>query len=368
MIHDLLKAHDAQFYIQHSGNNNFYYATKFKIPNSAFYIIGVDGTDLLVVPEIEKNRALRESRVKEIASFTDLGYHERFKELKDSKKALSQTLIELLKTHKAKKILIPPDFPAFLALEFLKYFEVEVVQNPFQKMRAIKSKDEIEKIKDTSRAIIESFKFALKLLKNGVRDCDKLRNEIESFLFAKDYLAQDTIVSSGKLSADPHCIGHGKIYEHVIIDIFPKSRKHGYYSDFTRTVILGDCPEIEEMLDAVIEAQQRAISIIKEGITAKEVHYAVCDVLEGKGYHTLRKKYREGFIHSTGHGVGLDIHEEPRIFENEDVLKAGMVFTVEPGLYYRKWGGVRVEDVVVVKKNGCEILTDFPKKIDLRRG
>ncbi len=366
MLYELLKSKNAQFYIQHSGDNNFYYATKFRIPNSAFYFVGIDGTDLLVVPEMEKNRASRESKVKEIASLTDLGYHERLKELKDSKRALAQTLIELLKTHKAKKILIPPNFPSFLALEFLKYFEVEVVENPFLKMRAVKSNDEIEKIRDTSVAIIESFKLALELLKK-VRDCDMLRNEIETFLFSRGYLAQDTIVSSGKLSADPHFIGHGEIKEHVIIDIFPKSRKHHYYSDFTRTVILDDCPEIEEMLDTVIEAQQKAISMIREGITAKEVHYTVCDVLEERGYHTLRKKYREGFIHSTGHGVGLDIHEEPRIYENEDVLKAGMVFTVEPGLYYRKWGGVRVEDVVVVRKHGCEVLTEFPKKIDLRR-
>jgi Xaa-Pro aminopeptidase len=367
MIYETLKKHDAQFYVQHAGDMNFYYATNFKLPDSAFYIIGIDGTDLLVVPEMEKNRALRESRVKEIASFTDIGYHDRLKELKDSKKAMAQTMIELLKSHGAKKVLLPPNFPAYLALAFSQHFEVEVVDNPFLKMRAVKSREEIEKIKEVSMAIVESFKFALELIKNGERDCDVLRSKLETFLFSKGYLAQDTIIASGRLSADPHFIGHGEIQEHVILDIFPKSRVHGYYSDFTRTVILDDCPEIEEMLDAVIEAQQRAISIIREGVTAKEVHHTVCDVLEERGYHTLRKKYREGFIHSTGHGVGLDIHEEPRIFENEDVLKAGMVFTVEPGLYYKKWGGVRVEDVVVVKKNGCEILTEYPRKIDLRK-
>ncbi len=367
MLYELLRSKDAQFYIQHSGNNNFYYATKFRIPNSAFYFVGVDGTDLLVVPEMEKNRASIESKVKKIASFTDLGFHERLKKMKDPKKALALTLIELLKTHKAKKILIPPDFPSYLSLEFLEHFKVEVVDNPFLKMRATKSGKEIEKIRDTSRAIIRAFEHALKLLKK-IRDCDRLRNEIETYLFSMGYLAQDTIVASGKESADPHCIGHGKIGEHVVIDIFPRSRKHYYYSDFTRTVLLDECKEIEDMLDAVIDAQRRAISMIKEGIKAKDVHNTVCDVLEDRGYHTLRRKYREGFIHSTGHGVGLDVHEEPRIYENDDVLKAGMVFTVEPGLYYRKWGGVRVEDVVVVKKYGCEVLTDYPRKIDLRRG
>jgi len=124
---------------------------------------------------------------------------------------------------------------------------------------------------------------------------------------------------------------------------------------------------IEEMLKAIVEAQEKAISMIREGITAKDVHYTVCDVLEGYGYKTLRQKAKEGFIHSTGHGVGLEIHEEPRIFENDDILKAGMVFTVEPGLYYKNIGGVRVEDVVVVKKHGCEVLTNYPKMIYLEQ-
>ncbi len=365
MLQELLRGRDAQFYVQHSGDNNFYYATKFRIPNSAFYFVGSDGTDLLVVPDMEKDRAKRESVVGNVASLSDLGYFDRLRELGNSKKALALTLTEFLKTRGTKKVLVPPNFPAFLTVEFLKHFEVEVVENPFSEMRAVKSEEEIEKIRDTSLAIIRAFEYALKLLKN-VRDCDRLRNEIELFLFSEGYLAQDTIVASGKLSADPHWIGHGEIEEHVVIDVFPKSRRHHYYSDFTRTVILDDCPEIEEMLDAVIEAQKRAISIIREGVTAREVHNTVCDVLEEMGYQTIRKKYREGFIHSTGHGVGLDVHEKPKIFENDDVLKAGMVFTVEPGLYYRKWGGVRVEDVVVVRKNGCEVLTEYPKKIDMR--
>ena len=103
MLYEILNKHNAQFFVQHSGDTNFYYATNFKIPNSAFYIVGIDGTDLLVVPEMEKNRAVRESKIKEIASFTDIGYHDRLKELKDSKKAMAQTMIELLKSHGAKK-------------------------------------------------------------------------------------------------------------------------------------------------------------------------------------------------------------------------------------------------------------------------
>jgi Xaa-Pro aminopeptidase len=160
-------------------------------------------------------------------------------------------------------------------------------------------------------------------------------------------------------------MGKGEIEEHVIVDIFPKSRTHGYYADFTRTVIIEENKEIESMLEAVIEAKKRAISVIREGVEARDVHHAVCDVLESRGYHTLRNKAKEGFIHSTGHGVGLEVHEEPKILENENKLKSGMVFTIEPGLYYKKLGGVRTEDVVVVTKHGCEVLTSYPDRVDL---
>jgi Xaa-Pro aminopeptidase len=366
MIPELLRSRNAQFFVMYGSSKdaNFYYATGFKIPDPAFYMIGDDGTDLLVVSEMEKRRAERESKVKEIASLKDIGFYELYKSLKDPKKALSQTLFELIRTHGGRKILVPPDFPSFLSFYFRDRMDVEVVENPFSKLRAIKRSDEVEKIKNTSMAIIESFRYALKLLRK-ITYCEDLRNEIESHLFKNGFFAEDTIVSSGEFSADPHNFGSGRVEGHVIIDIFPKSRTHGYYSDFTRTVLLEKDQDIEEMLETVILAKSKALSMLRDGVTAKDVHYAVCDVIEDRGYSTLRQKSSEGFIHSTGHGVGLEVHEEPRIYENEDVLKKGMVLTVEPGLYYRKIGGVRVEDTVLVKESGCEILTPFEEYIKL---
>ncbi len=343
-------------FIQHA-DVNFYYATRFKT-ELAFYIVG-DGTDLLIVPDMEKERAIKESRVKEIASFGDLGYHDLRREFRDSRKAQAEMLIRLLKSHRAKVIGIPTNFPAYLAIPLSQNFEVKVVKSPFQIRRAVKTREEIEYIRDTSLATVKAFEFALKLLKRE-KDCLKIKERVENYLFVKGYLAEGTIVSSGKISAIPHASG-GVVEDHVVVDIFPRSRKHLYYSDFTRTVIVNRNEKIEEMLRAVVEAQERAISVIREGITAKDVHHTVCEILESYGYGTLRKRSKEGFIHSTGHGVGLEVHEEPRIFENETTLKSGMVFTVEPGLYYREVGGVRVEDVVLVKKNGCEVLTEYPK-------
>ncbi len=368
MIPEILRQHDAQFFVIYasSKNANFFYATGFRIPDPAFYMIGDDGTDLLVVHEMEKRRAERESRVKEIASFKDLGFYERLEEKKDPRLALSQTLFQLIRTHGGRKILIPPDFPSFLSFYFKERMDVEVVENPFSKMRLIKKGEEVEEIRKTSDAIIRSFKHALNVLRK-TKTCEELRDQIELFLFKNGYIAEETIVSSGELSADPHEIGKGDIASHVIIDIFPKRKESGYYSDFTRTVLLEKNPEIEEMLEAVIEAKNVAISKIRDGIVAREIHETVCDVLEGKGFRTV-KESGEGFIHSTGHGVGLEVHEEPRIFENEDVIRKGMVFTVEPGLYYRGIGGVRVEDTIVVKANDCEILTKYDDWVKLDSG
>jgi Xaa-Pro aminopeptidase len=360
MIPELLREKKAQFFVQYasSKNANFYYATGFKIPDPAFYMIGDDGTDLLVVHEMERRRAERESRVKEIASLKDLGFYELLKELGDPSIALSQTLFELLRTHGGRKILIPPDFPSFLSFYFRERMEVEVVENPFSRMRAVKRKEEVEKIRETSMAIINSFEYALKIIRK-LKSCEELRSEIETHLFKNGFIAEDTIVASGLLSADPHNFGRGAIEDHIIIDIFPRSKEHGYYSDFTRTVMLEKNQDLEEMLEAVIEAKEKGISMVRDGVRAREIHEAVCDILEERGYSTLRQKSSEGFIHSTGHGIGLEVHEEPRIYENKDILRKGMVFTIEPGLYYRKIGGVRVEDTVLVTSDGCEILTPF---------
>ena len=129
-IPELLKQHNAQFFVMYasSKNANFFYATNFRIPDPAFYMIGDDGTDLLVVHEMEKMRSERESRVKEIASLKDLGFYELYKEKKNPIEALCQTLFELIRTHGGRKILIPPDFPSFLSFSFKERMDVEVVE------------------------------------------------------------------------------------------------------------------------------------------------------------------------------------------------------------------------------------------------
>ncbi|MDP2766866.1 MAG: M24 family metallopeptidase [Candidatus Methanoperedens sp.] len=201
---------------------------------------------------------------------------------------------------------------------------------------------------------------------------DDVRAIIERSLLSNGCEAADIILACGKGSADPHWHGEGELFanEPIVIDMVPRSKKERYYSDMTRTVMRGEpTEELKNMYSAVLESQVAAIKKIKAGVTGSEIHNVVCDVLEERGYETARGKsgeFTEGFIHSTGHGVGLDIHEAPNLSENGKELKAGNVVTVEPGLYYRKTGGVRLEDVVVVTKSGCKNLTMFEKNLVLR--
>ncbi len=368
-VKELLDKNNAQFFIQYSTSNdaNFYYATNIKIGDPIFYAVNRDG-DMVVVPEMEKNRAVREANVSKVLSLNDFNFSRNLKEFDSPREAVAHTYLQFLQSQNTTKVLVPPDFPSFLSFYFKDNgMEVDIVDNPFATSRKIKNEKEIENIRKSSRAAVSGLEHLIELLKKGdkKKDCEDLRNRVEMYLYSQGYVAKNTIVSSGMGTAEPHNIGEGAVEEHVIFDIFPQSKKTGYFSDFTRTIILERQNEIEDMLDAVIQAKEAGIAVVRDGVKANEVHDKICDVLEGRGYHTLRGESREGFIHSTGHGVGLEVHEKPSIYTREETLESGMVTTIEPGLYYRDVGGVRVEDTVVVRKNDCEVLTKYPNRVDL---
>lgn len=155
----------------------------------------------------------------------------------------------------------------------------------------------------------------------------------------------------------------------IIIDIYPRSSNKRYFSDMTRTVVRGKAlPEIKKIYNTVLAAQELAIKKVKPGIKGNELYKIVLDYFTNCGYKTERKgKVAQGFTHGLGHGVGLDVHEIPELnSSSKDVLKTGSVVTVEPGLYYPEIGGVRIEDLVVVTKNGCENLTRFEKVLEIK--
>lgn len=178
------------------------------------------------------------------------------------------------------------------------------------------------------------------------------------------------IVAGGKQGAAPHEMGSGNIARNVsiVLDIYPRSRLTGYYADMSRTVCLGTpAPELQKMYDTVLAAQELALGLIRPQARCVEIQNAVDKFFEQEGYLTSGKgehfPYLEGFVHGVGHGVGLKIHESPRIGrDSADILQEGDIVTVEPGLYYPQIGGVRIEDMVLVTRDGMENLTNFPKQ------
>jgi len=184
---------------------------------------------------------------------------------------------------------------------------------------------------------------------------------------------QGHIVAGGKQSAEPHEIGRGHIKKGVpiVIDIFPQSKKSGYFADMSRTVCIGKPPaELKKMYDAVLAAQELAISLIKPGVSTKEIQYLVEEFFDNEGYVTSgvgkEFEFAEGFVHGLGHGVGLNVHEEPHLSRRgSGVLLEGDVITIEPGLYYKNIGGIRIEDMLLVTATGSKNLTNFSKTFEI---
>ena len=179
-----------------------------------------------------------------------------------------------------------------------------------------------------------------------------------------------TIAAPGPQGADPHCQGYGPIHaeEPIVMDVFPRDARTGYFGDLTRTVVKGTAPDIvRKTFETVRDAQQLAFGMIRAGVPGTDPHLAVEEFFKKSGYETDRNSTpARGFFHGLGHGIGLEIHEEPRLsLSCKEPLQAGNVVTVEPGLYYPEWGGIRIEDDVLVTENGCEKLSTLPVFLEL---
>jgi Xaa-Pro aminopeptidase len=194
-----------------------------------------------------------------------------------------------------------------------------------------------------------------------------LRSEIEVTLLRGGMdSTHSPIAAAGPAAADPHWGGAGPIRpgQAVVLDIFPRSKRTRYYADMTRTVVKGDPgPELRSMYEAVLEAQAAALAQIRAGANGRSVHEAVEAVFARLGFSGDGPGPR--YLHGTGHGVGLDIHEAPHVGAMDQELLENDVVTIEPGLYDPAVGAVRIEDLVVVTRDGYRNLTRFPKDFEL---
>jgi Xaa-Pro aminopeptidase len=203
----------------------------------------------------------------------------------------------------------------------------------------------------------------------AVLTSEGIKQVINVELMKRDCVAQHTIVAGGEQACDPHNEGSGPLPadRSIIFDVFPRSATSRYFADMSRTVIRGAVrPELKRLYQAVKDAQDEAIDKIKDGADGMKIHQGICARFEKVGYRTgLVNGRMQGYFHGTGHGVGLDIHEAPRISRTGSLLQEGHVVTVEPGLYYPGLGAIRIEDMVLVTKDGCRNLTNFSKSFEL---
>ncbi len=302
----------------------------------------------------------------------------------ETDKSTEKLLISLAQKLNIGKFEVPRNFPLFYA-DALRGEGIKVVagESVFFKQRGCKSKLEIDYITEGLRAAEQAELRVADILSDATIASDstlewngetltseRLRYEIELKLLEFGGKSDMTIASSGKQSAEPHNIGTGPIYagEPITVDIFPRISHTGYWGDITRTYVKGKAPEIvKRAYEAVKAANEEAKKMISAGVKACDVHIKARDVMASHGFETGRNDQGNyGFIHGLGHGVGLDIHEWPRLNASNDVpLKAGEVVTVEPGLYYPEWGGIRIEDMVVVEENGCRCLNSIDTYLEI---
>jgi Xaa-Pro aminopeptidase len=231
-----------------------------------------------------------------------------------------------------------------------------------EKLRMMKSDDEIARIRRSVLTTSETFAATLSSIRPGVSEMD-IAAELEYKMrrLGAEKPAFETIVAAGTRSALPHAqptVQKIGVNELLLIDM--GSCQRGYMSDMTRMLFIGrPSHRVRRFYDAVLEAQLAAIDAVRPGVKASKVDKTARQVLKSKG---LAKE----FVHSTGHGLGLEIHELPRLGKRDPTrLEAGMVITIEPGAYVRGFGGVRIEDTVLVTKSGCEVLTPTSKELML---
>jgi Xaa-Pro aminopeptidase len=195
-----------------------------------------------------------------------------------------------------------------------------------------------------------------------------LKLAVENAFTEHGVAAEEFIVSHGPQTAIGHEMGHGPIApgEPIVLDLFPRDRESGCYADMTRTFVVGEADEeLERYRKLCADALDLAVSMIRPGVAGADLHRAVCELFHEHGFPTQLSKQpgevlEDGFFHSLGHGVGLEVHEQPWLGRSPGELVAGDVVAVEPGLYRSGWGGCRLEDIVLVTEDGGEVLTDFP--------
>ena len=364
-----------------------YHLTRFLAPDPII-ALEENGEVVIVANSLEEGRARKESRAREVFNIDAFGAKEFAKTATSREELDAEVIKRFLGSRGVRRVAVGTYFPLGMA-ERLRAAGIElVVDRELSERRRAKRPDEIAALEATQRATEDAWAKGVDALKratvrtDGTLELDgeaftaeRLRAVVETRLLELGCVSEGAIVAPGKQAADPHLIGSGPLRagEAIVMDIFPQNKTTRYWADMTRTVSKGEPPaEITKLYEITRRAQDVGIKALRPGITGRQVHELVEDVIWQAGYDTLRPGQQRsskngpprGFIHGTGHGVGLEIHEMPTVGRaGTTPLVPGDVVTVEPGIYLPELGGVRLEDMLVITETGSRNLTRAPRQL-----
>ncbi|MEJ8547462.1 M24 family metallopeptidase [Brevibacillus borstelensis] len=330
-----------------------YYLTGFLTePHERFMglVIPAAGEPSLIVPALDREAAAEASSVKHILTHTDTD---------NPYEVLKQALPAGVKKFGLEKCHMTVDrFEAISALVSAQSYDD--IEEPLREMRLIKTADEVARIKHAVKLVEDALDRAVKKVKPGVTETELVADlEYEMKRLGAEGPSFASMVLAGEKSALPHGNpGSREVREGELLLFDIGVLADGYVSDITRTFAVGEInDQLREIYAAVLAANEAAIKEVRPGATFAHLDQTARGVIEARGYG-------EYFMHRLGHGLGMDVHEYPSVHgQNQEVLRPGMVFTIEPGVYVPGVGGVRIEDDVLVTEDGCEVLTQYPKEL-----
>jgi Xaa-Pro aminopeptidase len=372
-LSDAIDKSGADAYVMYASSRDadMRYLTKFTTSDPFVYFKRPGENGTIIISQMEVGRASRESPAS-VMTRAEADLPAFLKKEKDPVRATAR----MIAVQAGKKILVPPQFPLGLTRALEQYCTVSVDPGTVLSLRAIKTKAEIAAMQRVQKVTETALGLGVSLIRKSTikkgylyhsgtpLTAEHVKFAMHSHLLACGCTAVDTIVSCGEETAIPHMTGTGPLRadEPIIIDLFPVEEASGYYADMTRTVVKGDpSEEIRTMYETLCQAKALAISLVRPKALGVDVYQAVVDFFAERGYESDTR----GFVHSLGHGVGLQIHELPTVGPAGKALARGNVITIEPGLYYPGTGGVRLEDIGVVTARGFENFTNYPEELVL---
>jgi Xaa-Pro aminopeptidase len=336
---------------------------------------------VVVLHSLEIPRVRDEAPELEIVPLEQLGADELFADGKQGWEIELEIAVRACHELGIEQASVPGTFPVGHA-DHLRANGIHILveRELFSNRRRSKNETELRGIRKAQLACEAALDAARELLRkaepNGAGlevdgqplTCERLKRLIEDVFADHEVEGSDMIVSHGPQTAVGHDSGSGPIApnEPIVFDLFPRDKTTACYADMTRTYVIGEAPEeLKEWHRIVKRALESATAQVKPGANGRELFEQVCELFHGAGYKTQLNKepgevLEDGFFHSLGHGVGLEVHELPSMSRTGHDLVPGDVITIEPGLYRSGYGGVRLEDLVLVTRAGYDLVTDYP--------